>query len=64
MNTQKNAYVARFGDKITIGFPDTNTLYLTADMALRLSAELAKFANDVRKTNYIASQLVPVKIEE
>jgi hypothetical protein len=48
MTTQSRARIHRFYDKVAISFPDTETLYLTAEDAEAIAHELAAFAVNIQ----------------
>ena len=48
MKNQTNARLHRFGDSVAVTFPETGTLYLSADLADKLAGALQAGANEIR----------------
>ncbi len=63
-NTQRNASIHRFHNKVALSFSSTDQLYLTPEMALKLSEQLAIYAKDCQSTKFTSSQLNTVTIDE
>lgn len=62
MKTQENASLHRFHNLVAVSFTDTNTLYLTPELAQKLSDQLAIYAKDCNTTRFVNSQLNTVEI--
>lgn len=63
-NTEQNASLHRFNNKVALCFHSTHQLYLTPEMALKLAKELETFAKDVQTVKFTNSQLNTVEITE
>lgn len=64
MNTEKHASLHRFSNKVALSFSSTKQLYLTPEMALKLSKQLEIYAKDCLTTKFTLSQLNTVNIDE
>lgn len=60
----RTARVHRFRDSIAISIGDSETLYLSADMADQISEALEAYAADVRHASFTESQLASTEIED
>lgn len=58
METQKIARVYRFHDQIALSFTDTETLYLTPEMAEGLAKELNVFVKHSKGESWPVTRLV------
>lgn len=63
-DTQKTFEAHRFGELVAFHLDNTETLYITSDMARRIGLVLARFADDIDKTGFCESTLESSRINE
>lgn len=58
MKTQTKARIHSFNNKVALSFPDTEQLYLTAEMANQLANELKRYAKNANTNQVILTRSI------
>jgi hypothetical protein len=64
MKKQKTARVHRFREMVAVHFTDTETLYLSPDLARQLAAELTRYALDCNSVAFSRSEIGTTNVGE